>query len=134
MFKIDCVTDVLNIVIALSALALAVSYSISQWRTGSSKASAEAIITYRAELDIIKQTVERLQTESKVKDQQIFNLQGQINVLKEVPLVNIDTTLKEIAKFNKCLMDINTQILSRLNSDAKIKKEDDDKAGARTKN
>ena len=51
---------------------------------------------------------------------------GQIEVLKSIPLVNIDTTLQEIAKFNKVLADSNTLILERLNATADIAAEDRD--------
>ena len=48
----------------------------------------------------------------------ISNLQGQIDVLKSIPLVNIDTTLKEIVKFNKVLTESNAKILSTLQTSA----------------
>ena len=53
-------------------------------------------------------------------------IQGQIDVLKSIPLVNIDTTLKEIAKFNANLTEINTKILRQLQSTAAIAEEDRD--------
>jgi hypothetical protein len=44
----------------------------------------------------------------------LSSMSGQIDVLKSIPLVNIDTTLKEIAKFNKSIADVNSKILDRL--------------------
>jgi hypothetical protein len=48
----------------------------------------------------------------------LASMQGQIDVLKSIPLVNIDTTLKEIAKFNKNLMMQNNKILESLQASA----------------
>jgi hypothetical protein len=44
----------------------------------------------------------------------LSGMAGQIDVLKSIPLVNIDTTLQNIAKFNKSIMEVNTKILDRL--------------------
>ncbi len=44
----------------------------------------------------------------------ISNLQGQVDVLKNIPLVNIDGTLKELAKFNKSIASSNELILKHL--------------------
>ena len=112
--------DILNGIIALAALSFAISYAISQWRMGSTKATTEAVTAYEKELCIVKQSLERISVENQEKDKQIASLQGQINILKSIPLVNIDTTLKEISNFNKNLYEINSKILERLNNDAVI--------------
>lgn len=64
---------------------------------------------------------------------QLSQMQGQIDVLKSIPLVNIDSTLKQIAEFNASLADSNKQIvetnrkiLDSLTSTAKIAAEDRD--------
>jgi hypothetical protein len=110
--------DILNVTVALAALGFVVSYAYSQWKGGANKANADAVLAYKAELEAVKCTLDRMIEDNKLKDQKISQLQGQIDVLKEVPLVNIDITLKEISKFNKGLMEINTKILNRLESDA----------------
>lgn len=51
---------------------------------------------------------------------QLAQLQGQVDVLKSVPLTNIDTTLKSIAEFNKSLADSNNKILHRLEKSAVV--------------
>lgn len=48
----------------------------------------------------------------------IASMQGQIDVLKSIPLVNIDTTLKQIASFNKDLAESNALILKSLQKSA----------------
>lgn len=45
---------------------------------------------------------------------QLASMQGQIDILKSIPLVNIDTTLQEIAKFTKAVAEGNDLILRRL--------------------
>ena len=112
--------DVLDLLMIFAGLAFVISYAWGQWQKGRTTADLDTIKTYQAELEIVKQSLERLREELRTKDQQISSLQGQINVLKEVPLVNIDTTLREISRFNKNLFEINTKILERLNSDAVI--------------
>lgn len=56
------------------------------------------------------------------------SLQGQIDVLKSIPLVNIDTTLKEISKFNQSLAESNQKILTSLEHSASILAENTAKA------
>lgn len=46
----------------------------------------------------------------------ISGLQGQVDVLKNIPLVNIDGTLKELAKFNKSIAASNELILKHLDA------------------
>jgi len=48
----------------------------------------------------------------------LSSMAGQIDVLKSIPLVNIDTTLQNIAKFNKSIMEVNSKILDRLETSA----------------
>jgi len=55
---------------------------------------------------------------------QLSSMQGQIDVLKSIPLVNIDATLKSIADFNQTLSKTNAKILERLELSAKILKQD----------
>lgn len=59
--------------------------------------------------------------ESKHKENlaQLASMQGQIDVLKSIPLVNIDSTLKQIAEINQSLALSNKQILETLQSSAK---------------
>lgn len=114
------IDDALNIIVALAALGFVVSYAISQWKTGGNKATTEAVTAYEKELCIVKQTLERISLENKEKDKQIASMQGQIKVLQSIPLVNIDSTLKEISNFNKNLYEINSKILERLDNDAVI--------------
>ena len=57
---------------------------------------------------------------------QIGQQAGQIEVLQKIPLVNIDTTLKEIARFNKLQAESNAEILKTLKGSAKIDAEDRD--------
>ena len=116
--------DILNFIVAIAAFGFVISYAWAQIKGGANKANSDAVTAYRCELDAVKLTIKRLQEEGATKDQRIAQLQGQIDVLKEVPLVNIDTTLKEISKFNQGLMEINKKILDRLESDAVILKKD----------
>lgn len=51
---------------------------------------------------------------------QIENLSGQINVLKSVPLISIDATLKQLAVFNESLVASNKAILDRLERSANL--------------
>lgn len=64
---------------------------------------------------------------------QLSQMQGQIDVLKSIPLVNIDSTLKKIAEFNENLalsnekiVTTNNKILKSLEGTAKIAAEDRD--------
>lgn len=52
----------------------------------------------------------------------IATMQGQIEILQKIPLVNIDSTLKQIAEFNKNLAETNKAILETLKGDAVIAK------------
>jgi len=110
--------DIANFIIGIVIIVVAFIYAWTQIKLGRNKSEKDIIGDYASELNIVKCSLERIEKENKIKDQQIASLQGQVNVLKEVPLVNIDTTLKEISKFNQSLMAINTKILDRLNSDA----------------
>lgn len=64
---------------------------------------------------------------------QLNQMQGQIDVLQKIPLVNIDATLKKIADANSSLAisnnqikDTNKKILDRLEATADIAEEDRD--------
>lgn len=57
---------------------------------------------------------------------QLSEMKGQIDVLKSIPLVNIDTTLKQIAEFNQSLATSNEQVLKLLREKAEIDAEDRD--------
>lgn len=64
---------------------------------------------------------------------EISKMQGQIDVLKSIPLVNIDTTLQKIAEFNEKLsisndkiQQTNDKILATLTKTAEINAEDRD--------
>ena len=61
-----------------------------------------------------------LDLQHDVNSKAIASLQGQIDVLKSIPLVNIDATLKQLAQFNESLARTNKKILDRLNNDAII--------------
>lgn len=65
-----------------------------------------------------KEQITTLQSQHAEAMRAIANMQGQIDVLKNIPLVNIDSTLKEIAKFNRNLSDSNTKILASLTDSA----------------
>lgn len=95
-------------------------------------------------LRILKETNNLLKTQNdelKIANKELLDkhteniktlatMQGQIDVLKSIPLVNIDTTLKEIAHFNKSLALSNEKILHTLETSATILAEDT-KAAAR---
>lgn len=116
--------DILDVMAVAAAFGFVIAYAWGQWKGGSSKANADAVTAYKSELEAVKCSLDRMDKENKLKDQRISQLQGQIDVLKEVPLVNIDTTLKEISKFNQGLMTINQKILDRLETDAIVLKRD----------
>lgn len=59
----------------------------------------------------------------------ISNLQGQIDVLKSIPLVSIDTNLKDIVKFNETLTESNTKILLSLQKSAILLSDEKHKGG-----
>ena len=68
-----------------------------------------------------------LQCKNDTYLQQLSSLAGQVDMLKSIPLVNIDLTLKKLTDFNATLSAsidhmnrINTKILDRLNNDALI--------------
>lgn len=80
----------------------------------------------REQNDELRKTNEEL-TKDKIQIvKEMAAMQGQIDVLKSIPLVNIDTTLKEIASFNKSLAQSNKEILNQLKNTAKIAAEDRD--------
>ena len=59
--------------------------------------------------------------DKQVESQKLMaSLQGQIDILKSIPLVNIDTTLKQISTFNKSLADSNNKILGTLEKSATL--------------
>jgi predicted nuclease with TOPRIM domain len=51
---------------------------------------------------------------------QLNSMQGQLDVLKSIPLVNIDTTLKQISTLNQSLAKSNSKILETLESSATL--------------
>lgn len=123
--------DILDLIAVLSAFGFVISYAWGQWKGGANKANADAVTAYRCELDAVKLTIERLQKEGAAKDQRIAQLQGQLDILKSIPLVNIDVTLKEISTFNQKLFEINTKILERLDKDASMLEKNNKQKGKR---
>jgi hypothetical protein len=74
----------------------------------------------RAQVEELKVANKELLEKHNDSIKQLSSMQGQLDVLKSIPLVNIDVTLQEISKFNKSLADTNEKILDRLNSDAMV--------------
>jgi len=72
-----------------------------------------------------------LQAQHGENSKALASLQGQIDVLKSIPLVNIDTTLKQLAKFNENLAITNKKILDRLDRDAVILARDTKEAASK---
>lgn len=70
--------------------------------------------------------VGRLEIESVSLSKSLHTMQGQIDLLKDIPLATIDLSLKELAKLNKEQADSNYQILQTLKKTAKIDAEDRD--------
>ena len=67
-------------------------------------------------------------TEKRLEDiGKLASMQGQIDVLKSIPLVNIDSTFKQIAEFNKSLATSNKQILEELKKSAELLKKHQEK-------
>jgi len=54
----------------------------------------------------------------------LAKMQGQIDELKNIPLVNIDVTLKNLAKFNEAISITNERILKQLQMTADIAEQD----------
>ena len=72
----------------------------------------------RDQNDELKRSYKDLEKKHEQNVTLLASLQGQIDILKSIPLVNIDTTLGEIAKFNKSLAETNEQILKTLQKSA----------------
>lgn len=70
-----------------------------------------------AELKIANKDLELKHQESLT---QLSSMQGQIDILKSIPLVNIDTTLKQLATANRSLAESNKQILETLQNSANL--------------
>ncbi len=83
-----------------------------------------------AELKIANKDLEGKHRESLA---QLASMQGQIDILKSIPLVNIDTTLKQIADINQQLAISNKEILSTLKQSATILAHNTAKASAAVK-
>ena len=109
----------------------AIAYVVASWKNGTAKSNMDTINTYRCELDAVKITVERMKEEHEQLKQQNALLQGQVNVLKDLPLPSIDASLQKfgeiltgIEKSNQELMKINSHILERMQEDAVVLKAD----------
>jgi len=74
--------DILNIIIASSALLFALSYAWSMYKGGSVKANAEALITYKNEVEALKLTITRKDGDIARITRDIVDLQAQLNQLK----------------------------------------------------
>lgn len=66
----------------------------------------------------LKEKNAKLESEKLQFIKDLASMQGQIDVLKSIPLVNIDTTLKNIEKFNRNLAETNKAILLTLRGSA----------------
>ena len=72
----------------------------------------------RSQNDELKRAYKDLDKKHHQNVALLASMQGQIDILKSIPLVNIDTTLQEIAKFNGALADTNQRILETLEKSA----------------
>ena len=69
--------------------------------------------------ELFKATHVELNKQINSLEKKLCELEGMVHTLKSIPLVNIDVTLKEIAKFNHGLLLTNGKILHQLQIDAK---------------
>ena len=116
---------------AIAIIVASIAYVVAAWKNGTAKSNMDTITTYRNELDAVKCTIERMREEYELIKQQNSQLQGQVDVLKNLPLKGIDDSMKEfgkilnaIEKSNQSLMKINSHILERMQEDAVVLKAD----------
>jgi septal ring factor EnvC (AmiA/AmiB activator) len=77
------ITNIVYIIGGISAFIFAIAYSYSQWKRGVTSAESEALTTYQAELNLVKDTLKRVQEENKAQAAQLNQLIGENKTLKE---------------------------------------------------
>ncbi|MCK9461631.1 MAG: ELKS/Rab6-interacting/CAST family protein [Proteobacteria bacterium] len=73
--------QILTTVISASAIIFAISYAYAQMRSGKSKADSDTMQTLSSELGIMKEKIERLDSENVNKDKEIAKLSGKVEAL-----------------------------------------------------
>jgi len=123
--------EVWNNSLSVAIVIAAIAGAIAAVKNGNSKSALVTIGLYRSELDAIKCTVDRMKEEHELLKQQNSLLQGQVDVLKNLPLKGIDDSMRgfgkilsAIEKSNQELMKINSHILERMQEDAQVLKVD----------
>ena len=97
------VTNLAYIIGGFSALIFAVAYAYSQWKRGVTRAESEALTTYQAELNVVKETLKRVQQENKDQAAKLNQLIGENKTLKE-------TLTYQDPKFRKTIKSILDEI------------------------
>ena len=113
--KLDSLPEFIMLIGGISAIGLAIWYVFTRDRN---KITGE---NNRATIESYKERLEAVELETKTCHEQhgkslklIHGLQGKIEILKDIPLNNIDKSLNNISISNK-------EILERLNKSAKIR-------------
>lgn len=106
---------VFGFILTAAVAASAIAYVISQWRGGSMKANTEAVTAYKNELEAVKLSLTRKDTDIARLTGEIAKLQAELNQMKgrnetlENTLAlrspNFESTFMEIAKSIKDLRD-----------------------------
>lgn len=102
--------DILGIIVVLSIFMFAVSYSVTQWRNGTSKANLETIETYQNEIEAIKESVRRLSEDNVKLRSEVQELRGANEALTKALslrepdfLDKIKNGYEDMSRMYKCL-------------------------------
>ena len=110
----------MSITDVIAPVSAAVLFGVGVFGSGWLRIIKETNALLREQNNELKIANKELLTKHNENLAQLASLQGQIDVLKSIPLVNIDSTLKEISKFNKTLAESNQQILNSLERSAAV--------------
>ena len=80
----------------------------------------------REQNDELKKENTELKEHRAINIAKLSGMQEQINMIKDIPLTHIDVTLKELARFNKAIVESNNKIYQQLKMTAQIAEEDRD--------
>ena len=120
--KLDSLPEFFMLIVGVCAVGLAVWYVFNKKKTDAvEKLDERTIKSYQDNNKALEDRVKIVEAETKDCHQQhadslklIHGLQGKIEILKDIPLNNIDKSLNNISISNK-------EILERLNKSAKIR-------------
>lgn len=113
--KLDSLPEFFMLVVGIAAIALAIYYIFTRDKNKIVSENNKATIeSYKERLEIVEAETRTCHEQHGESLKLIHGLQGKIEILKDIPLNNIDKSLNNISISNK-------EILERLNKSAKIR-------------